>query len=116
VFPVRGFDKNILDAGQFATASVESLFPLIYLQSGYKTLPLFLRNISLGVFVDGGIASNHFSRDDLLVGAGIELLTGMQVAWGYNANFRISLAWPVRQPDYLDQSGPTLIVQLGKPL
>jgi hypothetical protein len=116
VFPVRGFDRNILDAGQFATAGIETFFPLIYLQSGYKTLPLFLRNISVGAFVDSGIASDHFSTDDLLVGAGIELLTGMQLAWGYDANFRISLAWPVRQPSYLDQSGPTLIVQLGKPL
>jgi hypothetical protein len=40
----------------------------------------------------------------------------MQLAWGYSSDFRISLAWPVRQPDYLDQSGPTLIVQFGKPL
>ncbi|RJQ66056.1 MAG: hypothetical protein C4519_26165 [Desulfobacteraceae bacterium] len=116
LFPLRGFDENILDAGQAVTASIETIWPLAHLQRGYKTLPLFLRNISLGTFIDGGIAGDHLSKDDLLVGAGIELITGMELAWGFNADFRIAWAWPLKKPDDLDQSGAQFLIQIGKPL
>jgi hypothetical protein len=116
LFPLRGFDDNILEAEEAFSTGVEVYWPLLNLQQGYKTLPFFLHRLRLGTFVDAGAASESLSVDDLLVGAGFELVTSMQIGWGRLSSFRVGLGWPVVQPDYLDESGPVLLIQLGKPL
>ena len=116
LFPLRGFESNVLDASQAVTAGVEFFWPLANLQTGYKTLPLFLHRLRLGTFIDAGAASESLSWDDRLVSIGIELLTSMEIAWGNFSGFRMGIAWPVRQPDYLDEEGPIFLIQLGRPL
>jgi hypothetical protein len=116
LFPLRGFDDNILEAKEAFATGIEVYWPLLNLQQGYKTLPLFLHRLRLGTFVDAGAASDTISVDDTLIGAGFELVTSMQVGWGRLSSFRVGLGWPVLQPDYLDESGPVLLIQLGKPL
>ncbi|MEJ2038808.1 MAG: hypothetical protein P8X55_07730 [Desulfosarcinaceae bacterium] len=116
LFPIRGFDTNVLDASQAVAASVEIFWPLARLQVGYHTMPVFLHNISLGTFVDTGFAAEHPDSEDLLVGSGFELITGMELAWGFMADFRLGWAWPLRQPDDLDQQGPVFLIQIGRPL
>lgn len=86
------------------------------LQSGYKSLPLFLRNLRLGTFVDAGFAADNFSGDELLIGAGFQLITGMEIAWGFMADFSVGLAWPVKQPDDMHYTGPQFLIQIGRPL
>ena len=54
--------------------------------------------------------------DDFLVGAGFELLTTLEAGWGGFSTFRIGVAWPLVQPDDLDQKGPVIVFQLGRPL
>jgi len=66
--------------------------------------------------VDAGYASVDSRPDDILVGAGFELLTSLEVGWGGMSTFRIGLSWPVLQPDDLDQEGPVVVFQLGLPL
>lgn len=116
LFPLRGFNANVLDAGQAASATVEIIWPLMELQTGYKTLPLFLRNMRLGTFVDAGFAADRMDRDEWLVGAGFQLITGMQIAWGWMADFSMGLAWPIRQPADLDHRGPVFLILIGRPL
>jgi len=116
LFPLRGFESNVLDASQAVTAGVEFFWPLANLQRGYKTLPLFLHRLRLGTFVDAGAASESLSWDDRLVSVGIELFTSMEIAWGNFSGFRMGVAWPVRQPGYLDEEGPIFLIQLGRPL
>lgn len=116
LFPLRGFDSNILEAGQAITSGIEVLWPLVNLQAGYKTLPLYFHRIYLGTFVDTGIASDRPSSNDILVGAGFELITSLEIAWGNLSSFRIGFAWPLKQPDGLDETGPIFIIQLGRPL
>lgn len=116
LFPVRGFESNVIEAPVAAAASAEMYFPLANLQMGYKTLPLFLHRLRLGTFVDAGYASGNPGGDDFLVGAGFELLTSLEVGWGSLSTFRIGVAWPLVQPDGLDQSGPMIVFQLGRPL
>ena len=116
LLPLRGFDSNILDAGEAVTGSAEIYWPLADLQKGYKTLPLFLHRMRLGTFVDAGACADHMTGDELLVGAGVELVTSMEVAWGNFSTFRAGLAWPVEQPDYLDEKGPVANIQIGMPL
>ncbi|MDA8138424.1 MAG: hypothetical protein M0036_07175 [Desulfobacteraceae bacterium] len=116
LFPLRGFANSFLDAGQAATLGIETFWPLASLQSGYKMVPLFLRNISIGTFADSGFASQHLSSDEILASAGFELITGMELAWGYMADFRMGWAWPLRKPADVDQSGPVFLIQIGRPL
>jgi hypothetical protein len=116
LFPLRGFDSNILDASQAVTAGMEIFWPLRNLQKGYGTLPLFLHRLRLGTFIDAGAASESLSWDDTLVGAGIELVTSLEIAWGNLSAFRVGVAWPIRQPEILDEAGPVILIQLGRPL
>ena len=116
LFPLRGFDSNVVEAGQAVTTGVEVFWPLFNLQKGYKTFPLFLHRLRLGTFIDAGAASDQLTWDDTLIGAGLELITTMEIAWGNLSAFRMGIAWPIRQPDILDEEGPIFLIQLGRPL
>ena len=116
LFPVRGFESNVIEAPAAAAASVETHWPLANLQFGYKALPLFLHRLTFGAFVDAGYAKVSSRSVDYLVGAGFELLTSLELGWGSLSTFRIGVAWPLVQPDDLDQEGPVLVFQLGAPL
>jgi hypothetical protein len=116
LFPLRGFDPNILDAGQAVTSGLEIFWPLAKLQAGYETLPLFLHRMMIGTFLDAGLAADPFTSEDILVAGGFELVTTMEIAWGHFSSFRVGVAWPLRQPDSLNQEGPLFLIQLGKPL
>jgi hypothetical protein len=95
LFPLRGFDDNILEAEQAFSTGIEVYWPLLNLQQGYKTLPLFFHRLRLGTFVDAGAASDTISVDDTLIGAGFEVVTSMQIGWGRLSSFRVGLGWPV---------------------
>ena len=116
LFPLRGLESNLLEASQAATAGLEIFWPLANVQAGYQSLPLFLHRLHLGTFIDAGVADERISRHDLLVGVGIELVTSLEIAWGNLSAIKIGVAWPVVQPDYLDQKGPVFIFQIGHPL
>lgn len=116
LFALRGFSPNILEAGKAVTSSFEVYWPLANIQQGYKTLPLFFHRLHLGTFIDAGACSDTVSFDERLIGAGIELITSMEVAWGNLSSFRIGIAWPVSQPDCLDEDGPVFVLQVGRPL
>jgi hypothetical protein len=116
LFALRGFDSNIIEDEQAVSASLTVLWPLAKLQAGYKTLPLFLHNVTMGTFVDAGFAGDHFAGDDILISAGVEFITGFQMAWDQKSHFSIGLAWPLRKPDDIDQEGPTLLILIGHPL
>jgi hypothetical protein len=116
LFPIRGFDSSILQSQTAAAGGIEIFWPLANLQKGYKTLPVFLHRVRLGTFVDAGFASDAISSEDLLVGAGFELVTSLEMAWETFSALRIGVAWPVAQPGFLNQSGPVILFQLGKPL
>ncbi len=116
LFPLRGFDSNVLEAGQAVTSGIEVFWPLVNLQKGYKTFPLFLHRLRLGTFIDAGAASDQLTWDDTLIGAGLELVTSMEIAWGNLSAFSVGIAWPVRQPDILDEQGPIFLIQFGRPL
>ena len=66
--------------------------------------------------MDAGFAAEHLDSDEILVSAGFELVTGMELAWDIMSRFSIGLAWPLKQPEDLNQSGPVLLLQIGRPL
>jgi hypothetical protein len=116
LFPLRGFDSNALEASTAFSGGLETFWPLANLQMGYKTLPLFLHRLKIGTFADMGAARDSIRADDLLVGAGVELILSMEVAWDNRSELRVGVAWPVVQPDYLDATGPVFMFQIGSPL
>ena len=116
LFPIRGFPANILEADRAVTTNIEVFCPLAEIHRGHKTLPLFLHRLSLGAFVDAGICSDTLSRDQVIAGAGFELITSLEIAWGNLSAFKMGLAWPVAQPESLDEEGPILVLQIGRPL
>ncbi len=116
LFPIRGFERDIIEDQQAVSTSLTVLWPLARLQTGYKTLPLFLHNLTLGTFVDAGFADRRFDSEDILVSAGVELITGIQMAWENKSHFSIGLAWPLRKPDDIEQDGPVVLVLIGRPL
>jgi len=116
LFPLRGFASNTLEAGKAVSTNVEVFWPLADLQQGYQTLPLFLHRLWLGTFIDSGVCSDTLSRHECLVGAGIELMTSLEIAWGNLSSFKVGISWPMIQPDRLDEKGPLFILQMGRPL
>ena len=116
LFPVRGFDSNLIEATEAAAGGIEVFWPLANLQEGYATLPLFLHRLRLGTFVDAGIAGEELRSEDVAVGAGVELITSAEIAWGNLSTFRIGVAWPLVYPDYVRDTSPKIVFQLGRPL
>ena len=116
LFPLRGFGSNLVESAKAVTAGLEVFWPLANLQAGYQTLPLFFHRLWLGTFIDAGAAGESISGDDLLVGAGFELVTSLEIAWGHLSALRIGVAWPVARPDYLGEDGPVFVFQIGLPL
>ena len=116
LFPVRGFDSNLVEAPKAAAAGIEVYWPLANLQKGYQALPLFLHRLRLGTFVDVGIAGEDITSDDWIVGAGFEFITSLEIAWGNFSTFRMGIAWPVVYPDFVKDDNPKFFFQLGRPL
>jgi hypothetical protein len=116
LFPIRGFESGVLEGNAAAAANLEFSAPLANVQAGYKSLPLFLHRLRLGVFLDAGFASNDPSSDDVLAGGGFELVTSLQAGWESVSTFRIGISWPLEQPDRLNEKGPQIVFQLGQPL
>ena len=116
LYPLRGFPSSTFEAGQAYTAGAEIYWPIANLQKGYKTIPLFLHRLKLGTFVDSGICSDEISIEDIALGAGLELVTSMEIAWGVMTEFRFGIAWPIVKPDYIDSPGYVLLLQIGRPL
>jgi hypothetical protein len=116
LFALRGFDSNIVEAEQAVSANFDIMWPFAKLQSGYKTIPLFLHNMTIGTFIDAGFAADHITSDEIFISAGIEIITGMQVAWDKKSSFSIGVAWPLKKPSDIVQQGPTLLVLVGRPL
>ncbi|UCD31930.1 MAG: hypothetical protein JSV38_14345 [Desulfobacterales bacterium] len=116
LFPVRGFDSNLVEAPKAGAAGIEVHWPLANLQKGYETLPLFLHRLRLGTFVDAGIAGEDITSDDWIVGAGFEFITSVEIAWGNLSVFRMGMAWPLVYPDFVKDDSPKFFFQLGRPL
>lgn len=116
LFPVRGFDSNLIEAPKAAAGGIEVFWPLANLQMGYTTLPLFFHRLRLGTFIDAGIAGETYKSDDWLMGAGFEFLVSAEIAWGSFSAFRFGVAWPLVCPDYVHDDGVKFVFQLGRPL
>ncbi len=73
-FFLRGYPAASIFGDQYHLLSTEYRLPLLWIEKGYQTFPLYLRRVSGAVFTDVGNAyQGTFHASDLKVGVGAEL-------------------------------------------
>ena len=92
-FFLRGYDPNSLVGDQFHVASAEYRLPLLTLESGYATFPVYLRRISGAVFGDVGNAfQGDFHLSNLKYGVGAQLRFEIELLYYLDTQFQVGYA------------------------
>ena len=90
---VRGFRPAVVRGRHYVTAQAEYRFPLLWLDWGHSTLPLFFERIHGAFFVDAATAFDHApSIDRTLVGVGAELRLDLTAGYYLPQSFRLGVA------------------------
>ena len=110
---LRGYPVNVVSGDSFVVASGEYRAPLLWIERGYQTFPLYLRRIWGAGFVDAGNAfQGPFHAGDLKTDAGVETHLLFSVGWYLEAQIhaRLCARIPVRrrQPALLRRLGDVL--------
>lgn len=90
---VRGHEPAAVSGDQYVTGGLAYRFPILDLDRGFGTVPLFARQLRGALFVDQGAAYTGFLADaDHLTSVGAEVL--LQVMFGYyvSGNLRLGYA------------------------
>jgi len=107
---LRGYPPGAFSGSVFLLGSAEYRLPLLDIESGFLTLPIFLRQLHAAVFIDAGAAGpDRLDEDMLRIGVGSELRLDMLLAYhlpmtmrlGYGRglshdgenNFYLTLGW-----------------------
>ncbi|MBN2192682.1 MAG: PD40 domain-containing protein [Polyangiaceae bacterium] len=95
-FVLRGYEPTQFVGSRFLLANAEYRAPIVYLDRGISTLPVFLRSISAAAFADYGGAFAELDRDHpldaLQLGLGGELWFDVTIGYIANANLRVGYA------------------------
>jgi len=92
-FFLRGYDANSLGGDQFHLASAEYRLPLLTLENGYATFPVYLRRVSGAVFGDVGNAFyGDFHPSDVKFGVGAQLRFEVKLLYYIDTQFQIGYA------------------------
>jgi hypothetical protein len=92
-FHIRGHLPSARSGNRFVRGHIEYRFPLIRINSGAGTLPVFLERLSGAFFVDGGMAaSRNLVAADGIYGVGAELRLSTSLGYTEAADFRVGLA------------------------
>lgn len=79
---LRGYAPQSRGGSQYALATAEYRFPVLQLQRGSGTIPLFIQRITGDVFCDVGQAGfGAFRYDRIAVGSGAEILIDLVVGF-----------------------------------
>jgi hypothetical protein len=92
-FVVRGFPPNVSSGSQFQIGKLSYRFPILDLDHGFSTVPLFFRQLKGSLFVDTGGAFDGFLADaNYLTGIGGEVLLESMFGYYLFGNFRLGYA------------------------
>jgi hypothetical protein len=95
-FVLRGYEPGRFVGSEYALFNAEYRFPLLDLQRGISTLPIFLDRVSATVFADYGGAYFAVDPDDPLdvlhFGTGAELWISLTLGYHYGATLRLGAA------------------------
>ena len=118
---LRGYALGSDIGDRYWLTSLEYRFPLLQVQHGVATWPVFWRNLSGAVFVDAGNAFTDAQDlgdafDGSLVGVGAELTTRWALGWGSFVTARMGYGiglTPTERGRYLPTDPRAFYFQLG---
>lgn len=91
---MRGFSENSFLGHRLALVNLDYRVPLLRIQRGYGTLPVFVRALHGSIFADAGHAWNErFSARDLKTSVGAELSLDITAAYALPLTLVTGAAW-----------------------
>ena len=110
---IRGIGEDRVSGNRAVVINLDYRVPLLRIERGAGTLPLFLRTVHTAVFVDVGNAwSDRFRSSDLRSATGAELSFDTIVGYFVPVTFSAGAAWR-RGPNPQDR-GFTAFARIGK--
>ncbi len=92
-FFLRGYPENSFGGDQYQLFSAEYRAPLVWIEHGYSTFPLYLRRIWASAFFDAGNAfTGAFRPQDLKADAGAEAHLQFNLAYFLESELQIGYA------------------------
>ena len=115
---LRGFPVSVVAGDWYYLGTLEYRFPLLRIDRGAGTLPLFVQKLSGAVFTDVGDAFDTLEEaTGPLVGVGTELRLTAIVGWAIGLQLRAGYAFAVYGPGgYSPVQVETLYFRLGTSL
>jgi hypothetical protein len=96
---LRGYAAGSLVGDQFHLLSTEYRAPLLVIERGYNTFPVYVRRVSGAAFVDvGNSFYGDFRASDLKVGVGGELRVEMNLVYYIPTQLMLGVARALREP------------------
>lgn len=110
---IRGVDDDRVLGHRAAVINVDYRVPIVHVERGAGTVPMFLRAMHAAVFIDAGNAwSDRFRSDDIRCALGAELSTDTIVGYSALLTFSAGASWR-RGPDP-DERGFAAFVRIGR--
>jgi Tol biopolymer transport system component len=89
----RGYLPNSAVGDQYHLVSAEYRMPLLWIERGYETFPIYLRRLNGAVFTDIGNAFyGNFRFQDLRYAAGVELRLSLSLFYWIETEIQLGLA------------------------
>lgn len=93
---LRGYDFASVRGTQFHVLNFEYRFPIVWIEKGFQTFPLYLQRLHGRVFADyGGAFSSGFDLSKLKLGTGAELILEVTYGWYFPASLQLGYAYGV---------------------
>jgi hypothetical protein len=90
---LRGYTPNAFVGDHFYLLNIEYRLPLFDIEWGLSSLPIYFKNVYMGVFVDVGDAFvNDFEAEKMKVGVGGEIMLAWVVGYVQDLTLRVGYA------------------------
>jgi hypothetical protein len=89
---LRGYPVAVQTGAYYLLANAEYRFPIVNIDRGMSTTPLFLNRVSGNVFLDVGSAFDDPRTTSFLTGVGTELWFDTTIGYFASLNFRVGYA------------------------
>src|SRR5262249_55239384 len=90
---LRGYPFASVTGTQYQLVNVEYRFPILWIERGYQTFPLYLLLVNANAFAHyGGAFGDGVAFDRLKLGVGGELILEIMYAWYYSAALQLGYA------------------------
>ena len=91
---LRGFQDDVFVGERVALVNIEARVPLLSVQRGWGTWPLFLRTVHAAAFADVGHAWTGTARwSDRKIGYGVELSADVVAGFGLPLTWTAGIGW-----------------------